>query len=140
MQWNVRPAGVFLISRRAEVSKVSKADAINYYTCTLTILICRGCISCRWSTALTVGCNNCTGVLSEWPKSPHCEASHPWQCYSSLNWWEGLSVWSAGYSVAGDDSIALGGRRKVPEEGQLSGGSSTLPRSYIKVLWFTSGS
>ena len=98
----------------------------------LTILVCHGYSNCRWTTALIVVCNNCTIVLSEWPKSPHCEASLPGQC--SLNSWEGLSVWAAGDGVAVDDSIALGGGKKVPGEGQISGGRSTITRGYNKVL------
>ena len=42
--------------------------------------------------------------------------------------------------MASDESIALGGGRKAPEEDQLSGGRSIIPRGYTKVLWFTSGS
>ena len=131
------PSGIHITALRVQIPYTLETHGTTI-TCTLTILICHGCNSCRWSTALTVGCSNCTHILSEWPKSPHCEASLPGQC--GLNKWEGLSAWSAGDSVVGDDSIALGEERKVPEEGQISGGSSTLSRGYTKVLRFTSGS
>ena len=87
---------------------------------------------------MAVGGNNHTTVLSEWLKAPFSKTFCSRQC--DCNDWKSFSVWTAGDGIAGDDSITLGGERKVPEEGRLSGGRSMITRNDGNVLRGTSRS